>query len=199
MDNQPPTISCKPNATRTTNGSTSKYSVHGNEFNATASDGCGVSSLIYSLSGATTDAFEEENTSLNNVKLNVGTTTITWRATDVNGNVSTCTTVVTVTHTGFVAPDPDERMAPDQVAAPFTVKVMPNPTSNYFTLQFNSKSYEKFKITVTDVSGRAIEQNPDVPANSTLQIGNNYHPGVYIAEILQGKNKVVLRLIKEGN
>ena len=76
---------------------------------------------------------------------------------------------------------------------------MPNPTSNYFTLQFNSQSYEKFKITVIDVIGRMIEQKPDVPANSTLQLGSKYHPGVYIAEILQGKNKVVLRLIKEGN
>ena len=76
---------------------------------------------------------------------------------------------------------------------------MPNPTTNYFTLQFNSISYEKLKITVIDVTGRVVEQNPDVPANSTLQLGNKYHPGVYIAEILQGKNKIVLRLIKEGN
>ena len=90
-----------------------------------------------------------------------------------------------------------ETIAP--ISGNFTVRVMPNPTSNYFTLQLNSQSYEKFKITVTDVIGRIVEQKPDVPANSTLQLGNKYHPGVYIAEILQGKNKVVLRLIKEGN
>lgn len=31
-----------------------------------------------------------------------------------------------------------------------------------------------------------------------LQLGNSYHPGVYIAQFLQGTDKVSLRLIKEG-
>ncbi|MEP6952053.1 MAG: hypothetical protein ABI863_22375 [Ginsengibacter sp.] len=44
-----------------------------------------------------------------------------------------------------------------------------------------------------------IEPKTDVPANSTLQLGNTYRTGVYIAEIIQDKNKVVQRLIKEGN
>ena len=163
---------------------------------------------MYSLSGATVAAFNVANTSLAGKLLNIGATTITWRATDANDNQVTCSSVVTVSHTGLVRPI----VAPELVSnltsvnqvtepkvAPFTVKVMPNPTTNYFTLQFNSVSYEKLKITVIDITGRVVEQNPDVPANSILQLGNNYHPGVYIAEILQGKNKIVLRLIKEGN
>ena len=122
--------------------------------------------------------------------------------------LSTCTTIVTVTRTSsrnsIVAPALVSKIPGDnQVTAPkpvaFTVKVMPNPTSNYFTLQLNSLTYEKFKITVIDITGRIVEQRADVPANSTLQLGNKYHPGVYIAEILQGKDKIVLRLIKEGN
>jgi len=197
-DNQAPAITCKPAAVRTTPNS--KYSVHGHEFDATASDGCGVSSLIYSLSGATVKAFDDDNRSVNNVKLNIGTTTITWKATDVNGNSTTCTTEVTVLAGSLVEEPVLSKVAPDsQSPAPFTVRVMPNPTSNYFTLALKSESYEKFKISVTDVSGRLMEQRPDVPANSTLQLGNKYRPGVYIAEIYQGKNKVVLRLIKEGN
>jgi hypothetical protein len=174
--------------------------VHGHEFDATSSDGCGVSSVIFSLSGATIVAFDNGNRSLNNVKLNIGTTTVTWRATDVNGNVTTCTMLITVTSTSLLSEPPLSKVAPgSQPPPPFTVRVMPNPTSNYFTLLFNSKSLEKIKITVADVSGRLIQQNPDVPANSTLQLGSRYRPGVYFAEILQGKNKVVLRLIKEGN
>ena len=197
-DNQPPTINCEPNAARTPNGS-GKYSVHGHEFDASASDGCGISSLIYSLSGATVAAFNSGNTSLSNVKLNIGTTTITWRATDVNGNVSTCMTTVTVngSSSGSASKlNPD--FASQDTEPSFTVKVAPNPTSYYFTLQFKSVSLEKMKMTVTDLAGRVIEQRPDVPANSTQQLGGRYHPGIYFAQIIQGNQKMVLRLIKEG-
>jgi len=160
---------------------------------------------MYSLSGATVVAFNASNTSLAGKKFNVGSTTITWRATDASGNITNCTTVVSVsrrngfTDQSIVSTEPLDNQVAELAANSFTVRVMPNPTSNYFTLQFVSKSYEKLKITVVDVLGRVIEQNPDLPANSTLQLGSKYHPGVYIAEILQGKNKVVLRLIKEGN
>jgi Secretion system C-terminal sorting domain len=82
---------------------------------------------------------------------------------------------------------------------PLNVSVSPNPTSYYFNLRLKSTSNKKVKITVVDIAGRVIEQRIDVPANSTLQLGNRYHPGIYIAEILQGKEKVVLRLIKGGN
>jgi hypothetical protein len=48
------------------------------------------------------------------------------------------------------------------------------------------------------VLGRLVEQRTDVAANSTLQLGNGYHPGVYFAQVIQGKDIVILKLIKEG-
>ncbi len=191
VDNQPPAITCVPNATRTTDGNSNKYSVRGHEFDATASDGCGVASLVYSLSGATVEGFERENTSLNNVRLNVGTTTITWKATDVNGNVSTCSTNVTVNA------NPGHNFRTFD-APTLKVKVAPNPTSNYFTLQFSSESAENVKIIVTDDLGRTVEQVSNIWPNSSLQIGGKYHPGVYIVQAIQGDYMVPLKLIKEG-
>jgi hypothetical protein len=79
-----------------------------------------------------------------------------------------------------------------------SVKVMPNPTSYHFTLILNSLSKENVKLTVTDITGRVVEQRTSVPANSTLQLGSQYHPGTYIAEFVQGHDRVTLRLIKEG-
>ena len=76
--------------------------------------------------------------------------------------------------------------------------MLPNPTSYYFTLGLKSASNEKVKLTVVDVSGRAVEQRSDVPANSNLQIGNSYHPGIYFAQLIQGKETIILKLIKEG-
>src|SRR6185312_6473184 len=118
-----------PNATRTVNGNSSRYSVHGHEVDVNASDGCGVASLVYSLSGATNDGFDGDNRSLNNVKFNVGTTTVTWRATDVNGNVSTCSFTVTVTHNGNSANPPEvpgqSNAKVEMFAAGLTVNVAP--------------------------------------------------------------------------
>jgi fibronectin-binding autotransporter adhesin len=82
--------------------------------------------------------------------------------------------------------------------AKLTVTVMPNPSSYFFTLGLKSLRKEKVKITVTDIAGRVIEERTDIPANSTIRMGNNYHPGIYIAEFLQGNDKVAIRLIKEG-
>jgi hypothetical protein len=79
-----------------------------------------------------------------------------------------------------------------------SIKVMPNPTSYHFTLILNSLSKENVKLTVTDITGRVVEQRTSVPANSTLQLGSQYHPGTYIAEFVQGHDRVTLRLIKEG-
>jgi hypothetical protein len=79
-----------------------------------------------------------------------------------------------------------------------SIKVMPNPTSYYFTLIMNSLSKENVKLTVTDITGRVVEQRTSVSANSTLQLGSQYHPGIYIAEFIQGNDRITLRLIKEG-
>jgi hypothetical protein len=85
-----------------------------------------------------------------------------------------------------------------EVLGKLTVKVMPNPTSYYFNLSLKSQSKENVKMTVLDVTGRVIEQRTDIPANSTFQLGNSYHPGIYIAQFMQGNDTVTLRLIKEG-
>jgi len=78
------------------------------------------------------------------------------------------------------------------------VKVMPNPTSYYFTLEMKSLSKEHIRVIVTDIAGRIIEQRTGIPANSTIQLAANYQPGAYIAMFLQGNEKVTIRLIKEG-
>ena len=104
-------------------------------------------------------ALTSDNSSLNNVRFNVGTTTVTWRATDVNGNVSTCSFTVTVTHNGNSANPPEvpaqSNAKVEMFAAGLTVNVAPNPTSNYFTLSLNSIGTEKIKLNVVDVLGRA--------------------------------------------
>ena len=204
-DNQNPTIDCKPAAARTVRYST--YTVSGKEFDATASDNCGHLSLIYSLSGATVVPYKSKNTSLENVKLNIGTTTITWKATDESNLISTCNTIVTVKRADdnsliVTLPNISNTLTKSaEIQKPVTLiaKAIPNPSVNYFTLELKSNKKESITIKVIDVAGRMIEKRTNIQANSTLQIGNHYAKGVYFAEIRQGREKVILQLIKEGN
>ncbi len=81
---------------------------------------------------------------------------------------------------------------------PLTIKVLPNPTSYYFTAGLQSLSKYNVNLVVTDITGRVIEQRTNIAANSTIQFGSSYHPGTYIAQFMQGNDKVTIRLIKEG-
>ncbi len=95
-DAQLPTINCPGNAMRNTAAGLCKYTVSGAEFNATASDACGISTLLCTLSGATTGS---GLATLNGQMLNKGITTALWKATDVNGNMNTCMLTIEVKDT----------------------------------------------------------------------------------------------------
>lgn len=68
------------------------YIHQGKDWDVTATDNIGVDSLWYVLSGVTTG----NGITLNNVAFNMGTTTVTWTATDTSGNRATCTFNVTI-------------------------------------------------------------------------------------------------------
>lgn len=83
-DAEPPTISCP--ADITTNSEPGTCAAHVNPGTATASDNCGTTTVTGTRSDnrPLTDTYP------------VGTTTITWTATDGSGNQSSCTQTVTV-------------------------------------------------------------------------------------------------------
>lgn len=76
------------------------------------------------------------------------------------------------------------------------VIVMPNPTTNYFTLKLLSKHKAPISLRVMDASGRAIEAKQQLEPNSTIQIGNSYPSGTFYGEFIQGNQRKVLQLIK---
>ena len=93
-DEVKPVITCKPSASKFVDPYATYYTVSGNEFDATATDACGVASLTYKINGGSASA---NGASLNGVQLNVGPHTIVWTVIDVNNNSSTCTSTITVT------------------------------------------------------------------------------------------------------
>ena len=90
-DTTNPLISCVANQSKT---GTCYYTVTGTEFDPTTSDNCGIQSISYLLSGATSRG---GSTTLVGVNFNAGTTTVLWTIIDNCNNTATCSFTVTVT------------------------------------------------------------------------------------------------------
>ena len=73
---------------------------------------------------------------------------------------------------------------------------MPNPSTTFFTLKLESRSAAPVNLRVMDAQGRMIDSRSKLGANSTLQIGHAYSSGTYYAELIQGKTRKVVQLIK---
>ncbi len=94
-DDDPPSLTCKANATRGTNTGCT-YVAAGNEFDlAASSDNCAITSTSYQLSGATI-AGPTSGTTLAGVAFNTGVTNVAWTVYDAAGQSATCNFTVTV-------------------------------------------------------------------------------------------------------
>jgi hypothetical protein len=96
-----------------------------------ASDNCGIASVSYSVSGATSRIGNGSDAS---GLFNEGESTITWTVTDVHGNVSTASTVVTV-NAPLTANIPDMYAMNPAVDAKNTLYIGYGPTTLTFTAQ----------------------------------------------------------------
>jgi len=137
----------------------------------------------------------------------VGTTIVTWTVKDNTGNVSTATQTVTVKATvsskklAVVAMGQSHSLVEkatisEKLEEELNVTVAPNPSAAYFSLKLESKSDIPVNLIVTDAMGRVVDARPKQAANSTIQIGHNYHSGTYFAEMVQGTHRKVIQLIK---
>jgi hypothetical protein len=78
----------------------------------------------------------------------------------------------------------------------FTVKVLANPSPNYFDIQLRGEANAKMQITVYDNLGRIIETKSSLASNQSIRLGSSYNPGIYLVVIVQGMQKQTLRLLK---
>ena len=78
----------------------------------------------------------------------------------------------------------------------FTVTVMPNPTRSQFTMEIQSKDLSPVRMRLMDNSGRLIKTFSNLPANHTLRFGNEMKKGAYFAEVIQGEQRKIIKLVK---
>ena len=75
------------------------------------------------------------------------------------------------------------------------IVAMPNPSAKGFTINVTGEIRSQLKLRVMDISGRIIETK-NVISNQTIRIGDNYRTGIYLAEIMQGNERKIVKLVK---
>ena len=77
-----------------------------------------------------------------------------------------------------------------------SVIAYPNPTTSDFSIQVNSKSIEPVSVRLLDVTGviKAVGMN-NLKTN-IIKVGADLPAGTYYAEVIQGTNKQIVKLIK---
>ncbi len=129
----------------------------------------------------------EQGSDANNPVTKVGT----------NSQVVIGGTNITSGSTAPVATRAATPVAPTEEFATLQVRAFPNPSQHQFTLVVKGRNHEPVSIRVMDVTGRVVEERKAVLANGTLTLGAFYRPGLYLAEVVQGNEKVILKLTKE--
>jgi hypothetical protein len=84
----------------------------------------------------------------------------------------------------------------NSASEPLNVTVLPNPSKSHFTLQIAGNNEIPVSIRVLDLQGRMIKKIGSIQANSTIQMGQNLKSRFYLAEVIQGNEKKIIRLVK---
>jgi hypothetical protein len=82
-------------------------------------------------------------------------------------------------------------------AGTLEVKAIPNPVTTHFTLSIKTGDYvEQVKVKVMSIDGRIIE-NRSLKGAQMVQFGSDYRPGMYLVEVVQGKKRILMKLVKQ--
>ena len=85
-------------------------------------------------------------------------------------------------------------------AVRFTMQAYPNPSTSYFKVMIESQDVKTpINLRVINMNGQQVEIMRNIHSRQTIELGNNYLPGMYIVEIIQGEKKITTKLIKQAN
>ena len=84
----------------------------------------------------------------------------------------------------------------EPLATVLTAKVSPNPTATYFNVVTKGKNDLPITVRVRDIFGRVMQANEKIAANSSLKYGHNWVGGTYFVEVVQGTERIILKVIK---
>ncbi len=90
------------------------------------------------------------------------------------------------------------KATPEEIAtvSKLTVNVAPNPSSGNFNIRINSNDENPVTVKITDMFGRLIETREKVTSSVVLKLGQYWKSGIYFAEVTQGGQKEVVKMVK---
>ncbi len=123
--------------------------------------------------------------------------TITIKANDGCNNTSTKTLTVVVNHSNAVTARPNEILVGEtEVVSGLTINVQPNPSTQNFGLFVNSADANTaIHLRIYNSAGQVVETRNAV-AGKWLSIGDRLAPGIYFTEVVQGKQREIIKLLK---
>jgi hypothetical protein len=84
----------------------------------------------------------------------------------------------------------------DEVNDAASLKVVPNPSSGNFVLNYENLGMDNAKVSLTNVLGQTIHtQNLNVLNNGSIPFNMNLRNGVYFVTIADGANKITKKII----
>jgi len=182
-DNQVPQLTCKP-ATVSLNAQ-GRAMISPSDVFQQGSDNCGSVNLL----SVTPHLFTSDN---------LGTNTVILTVDDGNGNITTCTSIVTVLPRGGESAERSANEASATDVADLRVKLFPNPSTGDATLQFNLNEDQTCLIQVFDATGRLISRQEQAATQGENRFPidlNGLTPGIYLVDMQAGKQKTTQRLV----
>jgi Secretion system C-terminal sorting domain len=81
-------------------------------------------------------------------------------------------------------------------ATDVTVNVYPNPSASDFTIQVSGASVEPVTVRILDMNGKIMSVQTQQSKTGNIKIGADLPKGIYIAEVMQGRNVKTVKLVK---
>ena len=115
--------------------------------------------------------------------------------TDFSGAAMTAAAVSTVSASQSNVPTTKYAVTP--TAEKLDVRTYPNPSSGLFNLRLKTPQLnQEVVIRIVDVSGKVLQQVKGAP-DQVFQVGEGLLPGTYHAEVMQGSEKLTVKLVKQ--
>jgi hypothetical protein len=206
VDNISPTINCP--SDRSGNAGRNNCSMIIRVPNPSINDNCSISSLTWEMTGATTG--NSASTGINYVgrqSFNVGVTTITYTVKDAANNTATCSfnvrvrgsnncnPTVMLTNNVMVTDEVMKKVGAKQITNQ-AVKIYPNPSNQFFTLETSLATNERMELRVFDSNGKLVEQLSSI-TSMPVRFGSDLHPGLYLVKIIRDKDIATIKVVKQ--
>ena len=80
-----------------------------------------------------------------------------------------------------------------------SVEVLPNPSPNQFTVVVRSDNEsDPLNVRVINALGQEVEIKRNAVVNETFIMGGAWKPGTYVLEVVQGRERRIVKLIKQS-